>query len=314
MSSWRLHRSRGSQIGLSKVCPSHHLRTGYRRALLCFGYMINYWGFMWFTLPWRHNGCDGVSNHQPHDCLLNRWFRRRSKKTSKLRVTGLCAGNSPVTGEFPAQRASCAENVSIWWRHHDFPIPPRNTSVKWLYWWKWMLTGTKPQKHGKARAMWIFIWIYLNVVRWIPAWCTTMYPSHKPHNALDKYPTIHHFVTEMCTFPLQNSALWDMGMVHYGIYTIGLLLGSSWGIMRFSVPEHQNANKTLYECVLKFCRADDIIQNGRQNIEAFRELTHCDLMASYGVSWSGLVRVMACLLLGAKPLPEPMLTYSWLDP
>ena len=35
------------------------------------------------------------------------------RKTSKLLVTGLCAGNSPVTGEFPAQRASNAENVSI---------------------------------------------------------------------------------------------------------------------------------------------------------------------------------------------------------
>ena len=41
------------------------------------------------------------------------------KKTSKLRVTGLCLGNSPVTGEFPVQRVSNAENVSIWWRHHD---------------------------------------------------------------------------------------------------------------------------------------------------------------------------------------------------
>ena len=40
-------------------------------------------------------------------------------KTSKLRVTGLCAGNSPGTGEFPAQMASNAENVSIWWRHHE---------------------------------------------------------------------------------------------------------------------------------------------------------------------------------------------------
>ena len=69
-------------------------------------------------LQWCHNGRDGVSNHQPHSCLLNRLFRRRSKKTSKLRVTGLCAGNSPVTGEFPAQMASNAENVSIWWRHH----------------------------------------------------------------------------------------------------------------------------------------------------------------------------------------------------
>ena len=69
-------------------------------------------------LQWRHNECDGVSNHKPHDCLLNRLFRRGSKKTSKLRATGLCAGNSPMTGEFPAQRASNVENISIWWRHH----------------------------------------------------------------------------------------------------------------------------------------------------------------------------------------------------
>ena len=66
----------------------------------------------------RHNRCDSVSNHHTHDCLLNQLFRRRSKKTLKLRVTGLCAGNSPGTGEFPAQKASNAENVSIWWRHH----------------------------------------------------------------------------------------------------------------------------------------------------------------------------------------------------
>ena len=70
------------------------------------------------SLRWRHNERDSVSNHQPHDCLLNRLFRRRSKKISKLRVTGLCEGNSPVTGEFPAQMASYEENVSIWWRHH----------------------------------------------------------------------------------------------------------------------------------------------------------------------------------------------------
>ena len=69
-------------------------------------------------LPWRHNERDGVSNHQPHDCLLNHLFRRRSKKTSKLRVTGLYEGNSPVTGEFPAQSASNVEYVSVWWRHH----------------------------------------------------------------------------------------------------------------------------------------------------------------------------------------------------
>ena len=47
------------------------------------------------SLRWRHNGHGCVSNHQPHHCLPNRLFGCRSKKASKLRVTGLCAGNSP---------------------------------------------------------------------------------------------------------------------------------------------------------------------------------------------------------------------------
>ena len=68
---------------------------------------------MHYLLPlrWRYNGRYGVSNQQLHDCLL--------KKTSRLRVTGLFEGNSSVTRELPAQRASNAENVSIWWRHHE---------------------------------------------------------------------------------------------------------------------------------------------------------------------------------------------------
>ena len=70
------------------------------------------------SLQWRRNERDSVSNRQPCDCLLNCFSGRRSKKTSKLRVTGLCEGNSPVTDEFPAQKAYNAENVSIWWRHH----------------------------------------------------------------------------------------------------------------------------------------------------------------------------------------------------
>ena len=78
------------------------------------------------SLRWRHNQRDSVSNHQPHDCLPNRLFRRGSKKTSKFRVTGLCVGNSPGTGEFLAQMASHAENVSIWRRHHVFCN---------LWWW-----------------------------------------------------------------------------------------------------------------------------------------------------------------------------------
>ena len=81
----------------------------------CFPFIIT----LVSALQWHHNEHYGVSNHQPHDRLFNRLFRRRSKRTSKLRVTGLCERNSPVTGEFPAQRASNAENVFSWWRHYD---------------------------------------------------------------------------------------------------------------------------------------------------------------------------------------------------
>ena len=100
-------------------------------------------------LQWRHNECDGISNHQPHDCLLKRLFMWRSNKTSKLHITGLCEGNSPVTGEFPAQRASNIENVSIWWRHHGITSLPLwqtrgcqecneknciSKQIKWIHW------------------------------------------------------------------------------------------------------------------------------------------------------------------------------------
>ena len=74
-----------------------------------------YDSYMWtnIALQWRRNGHDGVSNHHSQQCLLSRLFGRRAKKTSKLHVTGLCAGNSPINGEFPAQMASIAENI-LW--------------------------------------------------------------------------------------------------------------------------------------------------------------------------------------------------------
>ena len=84
------------------------------------------------TLQWRSNERDGVWNHQPHDCLFNRWFRHRWKKTSKLPVTGLREGNSQVTCEFPTQRASNAENVLIWWRHHEILITAFCLDVLWI--------------------------------------------------------------------------------------------------------------------------------------------------------------------------------------
>ena len=70
------------------------------------------------------------------------YSRHRSKKTSKLRVTGLHVGNSPVTGEFPAQRASNAENVFIWWRHHVVPKGPVDYKAALLQ----MMNGMVPSR------------------------------------------------------------------------------------------------------------------------------------------------------------------------
>ena len=60
-------------------------------------------------LQWCHNERYGVSDHRRLDGLFKRLFRRRSKKTSKLRITGLCEGNPPVTSEFPSQTANKAD-------------------------------------------------------------------------------------------------------------------------------------------------------------------------------------------------------------
>ena len=77
------------------------------------------------SLQWHHNEHNDVSIHRRLGGLLNPLFRRRSKKTLKLCATGLCEGNPPVTSRFPPQRASNAENVSVWWLHHGHcPFQP----------------------------------------------------------------------------------------------------------------------------------------------------------------------------------------------
>ena len=114
------------------------------------------------TLRWRHTGRDNVSNHQPHDCLLNRLFGRKSKKTSKLRITGLCAGNSPGTGEFPAQMASNAEKVSIWWRHHDFMPVSKDMLTDWLV--DVLPAATYKPSSGNGLSVAFLTWLHYNDV------------------------------------------------------------------------------------------------------------------------------------------------------
>ena len=102
------------------------------------------------------NGHHSVSNHQRHYCLLNRFFGQRSKETSKLRVTGLCTGNSPETGEFPAQMASNAENVSIWWCHHDLSQFNAILMILWsspgLFYWLTCLPDDDAKRCPSSRC------------------------------------------------------------------------------------------------------------------------------------------------------------------
>ena len=70
------------------------------------------------TLQWRHNGRDCVSNHQPHDCYTQAFIQAHIRENIIVPRHWPLWGIPPVTGGFPSQRASNAENVSISWRHH----------------------------------------------------------------------------------------------------------------------------------------------------------------------------------------------------
>ena len=112
------------------------------------------------TLQWRHNEHDGISNHQHLECLFNRLFRHTTKKTSKLRVTGLCEGNSPGTGDFPAQRASNAENVFIWGRHHAWKDSEWSDSGS-TYWPAVLDVPSRPsciQHEGQLKTLLNYVW------------------------------------------------------------------------------------------------------------------------------------------------------------
>ena len=121
------HRQRFGPSGSNHTSLFNELATVRCHSVLHWflcGWVLRYhhWIYTFSTLQWSHNGRDGISNHQPHDCLLNRLFRCRAKNASKVRATGLCEGYSPGSVEFPAQMSSNAENVSIWWRHHGHLI------------------------------------------------------------------------------------------------------------------------------------------------------------------------------------------------
>ena len=163
---------------------------------------------MQLSLQWRHNGLGSVSNHQPHDCLLNRWLRRRSKKTSKLRVTVLSAGNSP--GEFPAQMASNAENVSIWWRHHVITYIHRNFVANTMVQHKFHVW------YNRSDPTYIII-DGASFSR--PIWQIPQRIRQISHDAPFCNRNVH-----MCVhISVTNGVLWDIGLVYCWICELSLL-------------------------------------------------------------------------------------------
>ena len=119
------------------------------------------------------------------DIIMGRWrlkspatrfftqpfIQAQIKETSKLRVTALCEGNSPVTGEFLTQSASNAENVSIWWRYHVLQRfrPPcshlkvwncTHSSISVVFFWhfdlflNWNVDSLVNEAQIKAKVKW----------------------------------------------------------------------------------------------------------------------------------------------------------------
>ena len=101
----------------------------------------------------------------PHDPGVagNYWFWRPSNKTSKLRFTGLCERYPPVTGGFPSQRASYAENYSIWWHHHEQLARAKiNWSLPFYRWW-----SEYCGKHSNVLASACYFWYFWYTPFWI---------------------------------------------------------------------------------------------------------------------------------------------------
>ena len=108
-------------------------RCLYQRKILTNGYMAELIDQR--SLQWRHNERDGVSYHQPHDCLLNRLFKAVIKGNIKAPRHWLCEGNPPVTGGFPRQRASGAESVILCAFLHFFFY-----QLRYSWQWLWVLS------------------------------------------------------------------------------------------------------------------------------------------------------------------------------
>ena len=147
----------------------------------------------------NYNEHNGVLNHQPHDCLSICLISLRSKKTSKLRVTGLWEGNSPVTGASPTQRAGNAEYISIWWRHH---VP---------------ITHPYPSFHGDlvktSMSYGIYEWWYSIHIYVVRNCC--MLSTNDRNYVIDSYRQRYSFSSSTLRFPSRQWPTFERISMHF---------------------------------------------------------------------------------------------------
>ena len=127
--------SRGHELTLYVLhyCRNHRSRFGFCTCFVLFSLKETRTQLSYIRYS-DVNERDGASNHRHFDCLLKRLFRRRSKKISKLRVTGLCEGSSPVTTEFPAHKGPVTRKMFLF----DGVImrrKPQYSSSFHKFWW-----------------------------------------------------------------------------------------------------------------------------------------------------------------------------------
>ena len=137
------------------------------------------------ALQWRHNERDRVSNHRRLDCLLLPFVQSQIKENIKAPCHWPLWGEFTGDSEFPAQRASNAENVPILCCHHGMKIiwwnGPRtfrqtNLSKVDLPWHRENspVTQTTPEP---TRLSW-------------EGWPREKYPTHPPPHPTPPYPPL----------------------------------------------------------------------------------------------------------------------------
>ena len=123
--------------------------------------------FQHSTLQWRHNGCDGVSNHRRIDCLLNCLFRRRWKKTPKLHITGLFEGNSPgiPPHKRPTREIFPFEDVIMDKISYNNIAYSLHWNVHMIFQFSWRLGSSVAAKPANVRVIGI-PWTSISILKW----------------------------------------------------------------------------------------------------------------------------------------------------